>query len=321
MTLKTILITRKIPEAAEKILLREGFKIIVHKKSTPITRADLLKKSKNADAIISLLTETIDKELIDNLSRCKIIANYAVGYNNIDVEYAKSKGIIVTNTPGILTDATADLTMSLILACIRRIVEGDKYLRDGKFKTWEPQLLLGMELSGKTIGIIGAGRIGAAVAKRAKGFGLNIIYTNRSIVKSLEKKLGAEKVTLNKLLKTSDIISVHVPLNKQTYHLLDKEKLSLIKKSAVIVNTARGEIIDEKILIGLLQRKHLLSAGLDVYENEPNVNKHFMNLPNVVLLPHIGSATVEARTKMAECCADNVVRVLKGNKALTPVNL
>ncbi len=319
MNSKTVLITRKIPKAAEQILLKEGCKLVIHKNSMPISRTELLKKSRNADAVISLLTESIDKKFIDNLTRCKIIANYAVGYNNIDADYAKSKGIVITNTPGILTDATADLTMALMLACTRRIVEGDKYLRDGNFKTWEPQLLLGMELQGKTLGIIGAGRIGQAVAKRASGFGLKIIYNDNSKVEYLENELGAKKLSLNKLLKTSDIISVHVPLNKKTFHLLNKENLNQVKKGAVIINTARGEIIDETVLIKLLKSKHLLSAGLDVFENEPNVNKNLMELSNVILLPHIGSATVEARTKMAECCAKNVVNVLNKKKPLTPV--
>lgn len=319
MNSKTVLITRKIPKAAEQILLKEGCKLVIHKDSMPISRTELLKKSRNADAVISLLTESIDKKFIDNLTRCKIIANYAVGYNNIDADYAKSKGIVVTNTPGILTDATADLTMALMLACTRRIVEGDKYLRDGNFKTWEPQLLLGMELQGKTLGIIGAGRIGQAVAKRASGFGLKIIYNDNSKAEYLENELGAKKLSLNKLLKTSDIISVHVPLNKKTFHLLNKENLNQVKKGAVIINTARGEIIDETVLIKLLKSKHLLSAGLDVFENEPNVNKNLIELSNIILLPHIGSATVEARTKMAECCAKNVVNVLNKKKPLTPV--
>lgn len=319
MSEKTVFITRKIPSSALDILNKNGIKILQHKVSEPIERVELLKRTKNADAVISLLTEKIDKEFIDNLINCRIIANYAVGYNNIDVEYARQKGIEVSNTPGILTDATADLTMALLLACTRRIVESDTYLREGKFTSWQPELLLGMELKGKTLGIIGAGRIGKAVAKRAAGFGLKILYFSNSKSLELEDKFNAGKVSLNKLLKTSDIISVHVPLRDNTFHLLNSENLTKVKKGAVIINTARGEIIDEKILIKLLKNKHLFSAGLDVFENEPNVNKKFMNLQNVVLLPHIGSATVEARTKMAECCAENVVSVLKGKKAITPI--
>jgi glyoxylate reductase len=319
MSEKTVFITRKIPSSALDILKKNGIKILQHKGSEPIERVELLKRTKNADAVISLLTEKIDKEFIDNLIDCRIIANYAVGYNNIDVEYARQKGIEVTNTPGILTDATADLTMALLLACTRRIVESDTYLREGNFTSWQPELLLGMELKGKTLGIIGAGRIGKAVVKRAAGFGLKIIYFSNSKSLEIEEKYNAGKVSLNKLLKISDIISVHVPLTDKTYHLLNSENLTKIKKGAVIINTARGEIIDEKSLIKLLKSKHLFSAGLDVFENEPNVNKKFMNLKNVVLLPHIGSATVEARTKMAECCAENVVSVLKGKKAITPI--
>jgi glyoxylate reductase len=316
-----VLITRKLPEIAEKILQQKGFKVLVHKKDSPIERSELLKKSKYADAVIPLLTDSIDKEFIDNLNKCKIIANYAVGYNNIDVKYANSKNIIVTNTPEILTDATADLTMALILSCTRRIVESVKFLREGKYLGWKPMLLMGMQLKSKTLGIIGAGRIGQETAKRASGFGLKIIYFDKIKRPEIEKSLGAKKVSLNRLLKVSDIISIHTPLNEATFHLLNKDNLKSVKRGVVIVNTARGEIIDEIPLIQLLKSGHIFSAGLDVYENEPKINKKLLRLPNVVLLPHIGSATIETRSKMAELCAKNVVNVLSGKKPLTEVTV
>ncbi len=314
-----VLITRKIPDVAEQLLLKNNFDVTVFSKDRAITKDELLKNAKNADGIISLLTEKFDKDVIDKLPKCKVIANYAVGYNNIDVEYARSKNIFVTNTPDVLTDSTADLTMSLILACARRITESEQFLRDRKFVGWKPQLLLGTELKGKTLGIIGAGRIGQETVKRAKGFGVKIIYYDRNIRSEFEREFDAKKVSLNKLLKTSDIISVHLPLTLETYHLLNKNRLKLLKQTSIIVNTSRGEIINERELIKLLETGKIFSAGLDVFENEPNIKKEFFGLKNVVLLPHIGSATLEARNGMAELAAKNVIRVLGSKKPLTPV--
>ena len=315
-----VFITRKISNVAKKLLIESGFKVKVFPYNRVITKEELIQYAKNADAVIALLTEKFDKEILDQLPNCKIIANYAVGFNNIDVEYAKSKGIIVTNTPDVLTDATAEIAVSLILACSRRIVESDNFMRDKKFVGWEPELLKGVQLSGKIFGIVGAGRIGFATAKRIKSFGCKIIYYNRSSKPEFEKELNAKKVSLKKLMKTSDVISIHVPLNEQTKNLLDKEKLDLLKPSAIIVNTARGEIVDEKYLIKLLKKNMIFGAGFDVYENEPNYNKELLKLKNVVILPHIGSATFETRDKMAELAARNVINVLSGKKAITPIN-
>lgn len=315
-----ILITRKLPGEIEKKLKKEGFTVSTFKEDRPITHKELIKKGKNADAIISLLTDKIDSSVIDQLKKCKVIANYAVGYNNIDIEYAKSKGIVVTNTPDILTDATADLAVSLVLACARKIVDGEKFMRSKKFKGWEPQLFLGVELKGKTVGIIGAGRIGQATAKRLKAFGTKIIYYSRKEKPEFEIEAGATKATLNSLLKNSDIISLHIPLTKETENLLNADKLKLLKPNAILINTARGEVLDEKYLIKMLKKKKIHSAGFDVYEGEPKVNKELLKLDNVVLLPHLGSATTEARTEMAELCAENVLRVLKGKSPKTPVN-
>ena len=314
-----VFITREIPSAAIDLLKKHGHNVAFYKKDSPISAKELQKNIKDADAVISLLTEKFDKAVIDQLKNCKVIANYAVGYNNIDVDYAKKKNIIVTNTPDVLTDSTADLTLALILACSRRIIEAEKFLRAKKYKGWKPNLLLGMELKNKLLGIIGAGRIGTAVAIRAKAFGMKIVYSNKIRNEILEAQTKAKKVSIDNLLKTSDIVSVHLPLNSNTFHILNKEKLNLMKPSSILVNTSRGEIIDEKELIKILQIKRIRCAGLDVFENEPDLNKEFYKLKNVVILPHIGSATEEARTNMALLAARNVIAVLSGEKAITPI--
>lgn len=314
-----VFITRELPEIAFDLLRQNKITFDYYKKEQPIPRKVLLQKVKSCEALISLLTEKIDKEVIDQMMRCKIIANYAVGYNNIDIEYAKKKKIIVTNTPDVLTESTADLTMALVLACARRIIEGDNLLRKKKFKGWEPKLLLGAELKNKTFGILGAGRIGGAVAVRAKSFGTNIIYYDSKKNITLEKTTGAKKVSLNNLLLISDILSVHLPLNTKTFHFLDQKKLSQVKRNSILINTARGEIIDEKALIRLLKKNSSLVVGLDVFENEPNINGELLKFSNVLVLPHLGSATREARNGMTELAAKNVINVLKGKPALSPV--
>lgn len=314
-----VFITRKLPGNVEKTLREKGFKVSTFNKDRAINANELIENAKNAEGLITLLTDKIDKNIIDQLNKCKVIANYAVGYNNIDVEYAKSKEITVTNTPGILTDATADLAVALTLAASRKIVQGENFVRNNKFKGWKPDLLLGIELKGKTVGILGAGRIGQETAKRLKVFGTKIIYYNRSRKENFEEETGAQKISLNKLLKVSDIISLHLPLTDKTFHLLNKDNLCLLKKTAILINTARGEIIDEDELITMLKKKKIFAAGFDVYEGEPKINPELLKLDNTVLLPHIGSATFETRTKMAQLCAKNVMRVLTGDKPITPV--
>jgi len=315
-----VFVTREISEKAIHLLKKEKFRVSVYKKDKPIPKSELIKNGRDADAIIALLTEKFDKELIDKIPKCRIIANVAVGYNNIDIEYATKKKIVVTNTPDVLTESTSDLALALILACSRRLMEGERMVRTGKFKGWKPKLLLGIELKNKVVGIIGAGRIGTETAVRAKAFKTKIVYFSRSRNYELEKKTGGVKVPLKTLLKKSDIISIHLPLNEETYHLIDRKRLSLLKRSAVLVNTSRGEVIDEKELVKILKQKKIFSAGFDVYENEPTINPGLLKLDNVILLPHIGSATEEARSAMAILAAKNVSNVLKGKKALTPVN-
>jgi len=314
-----VFITRKLPGEPEKLLKSKGLQVEVYNSDEPIPRELFLKKTKNVDAVLALLSEKINREAIDNFSKCKIVANCAVGYNNVDVNYAKEKNLIITNTPNVLTDATADIAAGLIIACARRFHEGEKLIRDRKFYGWKPNMLLGLNLKNKTLGIIGAGRIGFATAKRLKAFGMKIIYYDRNKRMNFDIELSAKKVTLEKLMKTSDVISIHLPLTEQTFHLLDKEKLKLMKSTAVLVNTARGEIVEEKYLIHQLQRKKIFAAGFDVYENEPNINPKLLELENVFLLPHIGSATKETRAAMSILAANNIINVLEGKKPLTPI--
>ena len=314
-----VYITREIPEIAEDLLQRKKIKVTTYPLDKPVPKKILMRDIGIADGIISLLSDKIDKEIIDAMPECKVIANYAVGYNNIDVTYAKSKGIVVTNTPDVLTESTAEIAMALTLACTRRLPEGEQMMRKDKFKGWSPKLLLGIELSGKYFGIIGAGRIGTAVAIRAASFGTKILYCSNHKNFYLESVTGAKKVTLDKLLKLSDVISLHLPLTPKTFHLLNKENLKLLKPTAILINTARGEIVDEKELISLLKKQLIFAAGFDVYENEPFINPELKSLKNVVLLPHVRSGTIDARNRMAELAAKNVIAVLSGKKALTPV--
>lgn len=314
-----VFVTGNIPDSGVKYLIAKKYEVEVYKANSPIPKSLLIQKIKNADGLISLLSDKIDKEIISTASKCKVIANYAVGYNNIDIQFARENGIVVTNTPDVLTDSTADLAITLTLVCARRIIEAEKFLRGNKFKGWKPRLLLGMQLKNKIFGILGAGKIGTATAIRANAFGMRILYYSNHNNPFLENSTGAKKVGLKQLLIKSDVISLHLPLNESSYHLLDKNKLGLLKKNSILINTARGEIIDEKELVKILKLGKIRAAGLDVFENEPNLNTDLLKLKNVVLLPHIGSATEEARNKMAMLAARNVYRVLSGKNPITPV--
>lgn len=315
-----VYITRMIPESGIDLLKNAGHEVKLFQKNRPIKTTELLREAKDADALISLLTDKIDDHVLSKLPKLKIVSNFAVGYNNIDVAAASKRNIMVTNTPGVLTETTADTAFALMIACGRRIVESDEYTRKGKFKGWDPMLLLGSDLYGKTIGIIGAGRIGAAVARRCSGFDMNILYYSRSRNEYIEKMLDGKKVSLQKLLSSSDYISIHTPLTPDTYHLIGKEEIKLMKPNAVFVNTARGEVVDEKELISALKKGTIFSAGFDVYEGEPVINKELFKLKNTVLLPHIGSATIETREKIAEIAVRNVIMALKGKKPPFLVN-
>ncbi len=296
--------------------LKKKHYVEILKESKPLGEEYFLKKVEDYDALIILLSQVITKKVMDKGKKLKIISNYAVGYNNIDVDYAMKKGIIVTNTPDVLTEATANLTWALILSLTRKIVEGDRFVRRGKFEGWKPDLFLGIDLKGKTLGILGMGRIGKSVAKKAGVFGMKVIYWDKE-----KKKIGRNFrfLELEELLKISDIISLHLPLNEETYYLLNEERLKLLKKDCFIINTSRGEIIEEKALLKALKENKIRGAGLDVFEGEPKINREFFKLKNVVLTPHIGSATIETRTKMADLAILNVINVLEGRKPLTPI--
>lgn len=319
--MKMVFLFNELPGEAGNWLKSKGYSVQILDRKIVGNSKRLIPLLKNADAIIPLLVDKVDKELIDGMMKCKIIANYAAGYNNIDVEYAFEKNILVTNTPNILTDTTADIAIGLLLACARKFIQGDRFMRGSKFKGWMPDLMLGHDLRNKIFGVVGAGRIGKAAAIRAKAFGCKIIFYSRTPKPEFEKELDAKRVSLNYLMKNADFISLHIPSTPKTYHLIDKEKLSLMKPDAILINTARGEVVDEKYLIKMLQKNKIFAAGFDVYEGEPKVNPELLKLDNVVLLPHIGSATLETRSEMAMLCAKNVHSVLQNNKPLTPVNI
>ncbi|MCM8789178.1 MAG: D-glycerate dehydrogenase, partial [Candidatus Omnitrophica bacterium] len=278
-----------------------------------LSKNELISKVKGKDAVLCLLTDTIDDEVFQAASpACKIFANYAVGYNNIDIIAATRRKIIITNTPGVLTDATADLAWALLFSVARRVVEADRFTREGKFRGWSPRLFLGMEITGKTLGVVGAGRIGSNFARKAKCFSMRILYYDTKKNYELEQDVGALFVNLETLLKESDFVSLHVPLLPETRHLIGERELALMKKTAILINTSRGPVVDEKALANALKEKKIWGAGLDVYENEPVIEPELTSLDNVVLLPHIASATTETRTKMAIMAAENILAFFRG---------
>lgn len=276
---------------------------------------------KEADAVISMLSDPIDKEVIEAGKNLKVIANYAVGYNNIDIEAATKSGIAVVNTPDVLTEASADLAWALLLAVSRRVVEGDTMTRAGKFRGWAPELLLGVPVYGQTLGIIGAGRIGQAVARRAKGFGMRVLYHNRKrLPEAIENDLGMSYAALDDLLAESDFVSLHCPLTPETKHLIGPRELGLMKQTAVLINTARGPVVDEEALLQALRKKTIFGAGLDVYEKEPLLTPGLADLPNVVLTPHIGSADTRTRLAMVDMVLNDIIAVLNNERPQNLVN-
>jgi len=289
-------------------------KIEVNPHDRVLTRKELKEKVRGQDAVLCLLTDTIDKEILEAVGpKCKIFSNYAVGFNNIDIEEAAKRDILVTNTPGVLTDATSDMAATLLLSAARLLADADDFTRAGKFKGWGPMLYLGADVSGRTLGIIGAGRIGATLARKmAKGFGMKVLYTDLFKNQSLEQEIGARKVELKTLLQQSDFVSVHVNLTSQTKHMISKKEFKMMKESAVLINTARGPVVDEEALIEALKTKEIFAAGLDVFEDEPKLKPGLKNLPNVIVAPHIASATFETRSQMAEIAAKNLIDALEG---------
>lgn len=313
-----ILVTRNIPRPALK-RLGEVFELELHASDTAIPRDRLLDAVQDKDALLCLLTDAIDAELLDAAPRLKCVSNLAVGYNNIDLDHATRKGIVVCNTPGVLTQSTADLAWALILACARRVVESDRYVREGRFMGWGPMLMLGVDVFGKTLGIIGIGRIGSAVARRAEGFGMRVLWFDPLV----DPQIVAgeyERTDLRHLCANSDFITIHAPLTPATEHLISGEEFALMRPQTILINTARGPLVDEAALIQALRNRQIAAAGLDVYEREPEIPAGLLELDNAVLLPHIGSASVETRTKMALMAAENAIAVISGKTPPARVN-
>lgn len=311
-------VTRLLPQPVLDSIL-EQYWMSAEPTDRPPTEEELRGGFAQAQAVICTLTDRIDASLLSQAKRLKIIANYAVGYNNIDLAAAAQRGIVVTNTPDVLTDATADLTWALLLALTRRVVEGDAWVRTGNWVGWAPTQMLGADVSGKTLGIVGMGRIGQAVAQRAAGFRMSVIYASRQGVCSPP---GVSWVwrSLDEVVAECDFLSLHVPLTEATHHLIDRRKLALMKPTAYIINTSRGPVIDEDALVSALEARTIAGAGLDVYEHEPTVHARLRSLPNVVLLPHLGSATLGTRVRMGFICLDNIAAVLGGRPAPNRVN-
>ena len=315
-----VYITSVIPEPGIPIVKAACEKVEVYTKDEAHPRKLFLSKIKGRDGVLCLLTDTIDAEAMDTAKGCKVFANMAVGFNNVDVKEATKRGIIITNTPGVLTDATADMAWALIMSTVRRIPESERFLRAGKFHGWRPMMYLGGDLVGRTLGIVGAGRIGAAVAQRSAGWKMRILYTDINQNKELEEKLGAKKVDLTTLLKECDVVTLHTVLDASTRHLIGEKELGLMKKTAYLINTSRGPVVDEAALAKALKEKVIAGAGLDVYEEEPKVHKGLLKLENIVLAPHIASATIATRSKMATMAANNLVAALRGQRPENIVN-
>lgn len=316
-----ILVTRRIPEAGIQ-LLRSKFDVEVFPHDRAMTREEMMAAVKDKDGLLSLLSDPVTAEIMDAGPNLKVIANYAVGYNNIDVKAATGRGIMVCNTPGVLTQATADLAWALLMSVSRRIVESDRYVREGKFfDGWKPMLHLGGEIYGQTLGVIGMGRIGQAVAERgALGFRMKILYTANSPKPEAEAKLGAKHVSLEELLRESDYISINSPLTPETRYMIGAEELRMMKRTAYLINTARGPIVDEAALAAALRAGVIAGAGLDVYENEPSLTPGLTELDNVVLAAHIGSATTGTRDKMSLMNAEDLIAALEGRRPSNLVN-
>jgi len=312
-----VLVTRVIPEAGLKLLQRrKDIKLDIYREDRVMPRRELLRRAKGCSAILSLLTDPIDEEVLDAAGPdLKVVANFAVGYDNIDVPACADRGITVANTPGVLTDAVAEHAIALITSLARRVPESDRFTRAGKYRGWEPMLFLGTQMKGKTLGVIGLGRIGQEVAERAVGgLGMKIMYFDIGRNKNFERKYGAKRAKVDAIMKTADFISIHVPLLPSTNHLINRRRLNMMKRSAYLINTSRGPIVDEAGLVSALKKKRIAGAALDVFEDEPKLAPGLSKLDNVVLTPHTASATVETRSAMAELAAKAIISVLNGHQ-------
>ncbi|MGZ3429630.1 MAG: 2-hydroxyacid dehydrogenase, partial [Polyangia bacterium] len=307
-----VVVAARLPGRIDEIL--DGHTVVRPREGeAELPRARLVEELRDAEGRLALLKLRVDDALLDAAPKLRVVANYAVGYDNVDLAATRRRGIVVTNTPGVLTDATADLTLALMLAAARRLPEGGAMLRDGRWHGWEPEQLPAMDLDGAQLGIVGLGRIGQAVARRARGFGLRIVYTQPR-PSAHEAELGARRVELDELVSTSDIVTLHCPLAPATRHLMNAARILSMKPRAVLVNTARGAIVDEAALAAALARGHLLGVGLDVFEDEPRVHPGLVACARAVLMPHLGSSTVGARTAMAETAARSIADVLAGRR-------
>ncbi len=318
--LPSVFVTRRIPKAGLN-LLRRCAQVKVWGGELPPPREVLLEEARATDGLLTLLTDTIDADLMDAAPRLRVVSNYAIGYDNIDVQAATERGIVVCNTPGILTDTTADFAFTLMACVARRVVEAERYVRAGRWKTWGPMLCLGYDLHGATLGLVGLGRIGAAVAKRASGFEMRLLYYDVNRQPSLEQELGLVFTDLETLLSESDFISLHTPLTSETYHLIGAEQFGMMKETAILVNTSRGQVVDQAALYDALVDRRIAGAGLDVTDPEP-VDPHdpLLELDNCLIVPHIASASIATRTLMATMAAENLVAGLQGRMPRNPVN-
>ncbi len=312
-------VTRRIPEVGMELL--KEFDVRVWPGDEPPPREVLLEEVRDVDGLLCLLTDRIDGELFDRAERLRVVSNYAAGYDNVDVEEATRRGILVTNTPGVLTDSTADLTFALLLALARRIPEAEAFMRSGRWRTWSPDLLTGIEVTGSVLGIVGMGRIGEAVARRAAGFSMKILYTSRTRKPGAEQAFQMEFVSLTELLSASDFVTIHVPLTQETTRLIGKAELSLMKRDACIINTSRGAVLDQRALCEALIERRIRGAALDVFEEEPvPMDDPIFTTPGLIIVPHIGSATTKTRQRMAKMAALNLRNFLLGHPVPNPVN-
>lgn len=315
-----VYITRQIPDAGIDVLRDAGIEVKINPEDRPLSREELLAEVSRAEAVLCLLTDRIDAEVFDAAPEIKGFANYAVGFDNLDVPEATKRGVPLSNTPGVLTDATADLAWALLFGVARRVVESDTVMRRGEWKGWGPLQFIGGDITGRTLGIVGAGRIGTAVALKSRGFNMSVLYSGKRTNEVLETSLGASRVSFETLIAESDFVSVHVPLNESTRHLIDSSVLAAMKDSAYLINTSRGPVIDEAALVEALRNGAIAGAGLDVYENEPIPMAGLVDLPNVVVTPHVGSATHETRDAMGMMAARNILAMLAGEKPETCLN-
>lgn len=314
-----VAVTRALPAEAEARLTASGAEVRRAPHDRPLSPPELRALAEGADALVAFLHDRVDGALIDAAGpRLRCVANVAVGVDNVDLAAARERGVVVTNTPGVLTDATADLTLALMLAATRRLGEGERLIRAGRPWAWELDFLTGPSLQGKLLGIVGFGEIGRAVARRARAFGMEIAYSARRQAEG-EDELGARRLDLDELVAAADVLSLHCPLTPETHHLIDARRLALMKRTAVLVNTARGPVVDEAALAGALRDGTIRAAALDVFEHEPRVTPALLELENVVLAPHLGSATIETRAAMALLAVDNVLALLAGEPPLTAV--